>query len=83
MRYGLWSFRAFRGEYHMAEELGQRCLQEADGLLQIRRLQGKNEEARSLLAQTYEWFTEGFDLPGLQRAKSLLQEWERTRKAAV
>jgi hypothetical protein len=28
--YGLWSFRMFRGEYHLAEELSRQCLQEAE-----------------------------------------------------
>jgi class 3 adenylate cyclase/predicted ATPase len=34
--------------------------------------QGKNREARALLAPVYNWFTEGFDTPDLIDAKSLL-----------
>jgi predicted ATPase len=34
--------------------------------------QGKQEEARQLLAQIYGWFTEGFDTPDLQEARALL-----------
>jgi predicted ATPase len=36
------------------------------------REQGRQAEARPLLAQTYRWFTEGFDTPDLQEAKALL-----------
>jgi hypothetical protein len=38
---------------------------------------GKNdrrEEARALLAEIYNWFTEGFDTPDLKDAKALLDE---------
>jgi hypothetical protein len=31
--------------------------------------------ARQMLAETYGWFTEGFDLSDLQEAKALLAEW--------
>jgi predicted ATPase len=34
--------------------------------------QGKQAEARALLAPIYGWFTEGFDTPDLQEAKALL-----------
>src|SRR5437899_12006641 len=36
--------------------------------------QGKREEARQLLAEIYNWFTEGFDTKDLQEAKALLEE---------
>jgi DNA-binding SARP family transcriptional activator/predicted ATPase len=36
--------------------------------------QGRQEEARQLLAEIYGWFTEGFDTPDLQEAQALLQE---------
>jgi predicted ATPase len=35
---------------------------------------GKRGEARQLLAEVYDWFTEGFDTPDLQAAKTLLDE---------
>jgi predicted ATPase len=35
--------------------------------------QGRQAEARPLLAEAYGWFTEGFDTPDLQEAKALLQ----------
>src|SRR5262245_16029932 len=36
--------------------------------------QGRRVEARSLLAETYGWFTEGFDTPDLREAQALLGE---------
>jgi hypothetical protein len=36
--------------------------------------QGKKDEARQLLAETYGWFTEGFDTKDLQEVKALLEE---------
>jgi hypothetical protein len=38
--------------------------------------QGKKEEARQMLAEIYNWFTEGFDTKDLQEAKALLEELE-------
>ncbi|MFN8454075.1 MAG: AAA family ATPase [Anaerolineae bacterium] len=35
--------------------------------------QGKKEEARQLLTETYGWFTEGFDTADLKEAQTLLQ----------
>jgi predicted ATPase/class 3 adenylate cyclase len=36
--------------------------------------QGKRAEARALLAEAYNWFTEGFDTADLRKAKALLEE---------
>jgi predicted ATPase len=36
--------------------------------------QGKNNQARRMLADIYDWFTEGFDTIDLQQAQALLQE---------
>jgi predicted ATPase len=36
--------------------------------------QGKKKEARQILAEIYDWFTEGFDTVDLQEAKALLKE---------
>jgi predicted ATPase len=70
-----------------AETCFQRALEIARGqsakLLELRaavslgrlwREQGKQEEARALLAEVYGWFTEGFDTADLQEAKALLEE---------
>jgi predicted ATPase len=42
-------------------------------LSRLYRLQGKEEEARPILAEIYGWFTEGFDTADLQEAQALLQ----------
>jgi predicted ATPase len=38
--------------------------------------QGKNEEARAMLRETYSWFTEGFNTQDLKEAKALLDEMQ-------
>jgi predicted ATPase len=43
-------------------------------LARLCRAQGRNAEARELLAPVYGWFTEGFDIPDLREAKDLLNE---------
>jgi len=35
--------------------------------------QGKKEEGRRMLAEIYDWFTEGFDAADLRDAKALLE----------
>jgi predicted ATPase len=49
-------------------------LRAANGLACLWQEQGKPEEARQILAEVYNWFTEGFDTPDLQEAKALLEE---------
>jgi predicted ATPase len=39
--------------------------------------QGKREEARAMLAEIYNWFTEGFDTADLKGATALLEELSR------
>jgi predicted ATPase len=36
--------------------------------------QGKQAEAHQMLAEIYNWFTEGFETKDLQEAKTLLEE---------
>jgi predicted ATPase len=43
-------------------------------LSRLRQSQGKKEEARRMLTEIYNWFTEGFDTQDLQEAKVLLDE---------
>jgi predicted ATPase len=43
-------------------------------LARLWRQQGKQQQARKLLAEIYGWFTEGFDTKDLQEAKALLGE---------
>ena len=37
-------------------------------------LRGRREEARTMLAEIYNWFTEGFDTLDLKEAKALIDE---------
>ncbi|MFL5806355.1 MAG: hypothetical protein ACJ8CR_32075 [Roseiflexaceae bacterium] len=43
-------------------------------LAHLWRQQGKQDQARHMLADIYGWFTEGFDTIDLQQAQALLEE---------
>jgi adenylate cyclase len=47
------------------------------GLAQLLTKQGKRDEARTMLAEIYNWFTEGFDTADLKDAKALLDQLGR------
>jgi class 3 adenylate cyclase/predicted ATPase len=49
-------------------------LRAAVSLSRLWQQQGKQREAHELLAEIYNWFTEGFDTKDLQEAKALLEE---------
>ena len=49
-------------------------LRAATSMARLWRDQGRNKEARDLLAPVYGWFTEGFDTLDLKEAKTLLSE---------
>jgi predicted ATPase len=49
-------------------------LRAATSLSRLWHQQGKRDEARELLSETYGWFTEGFDTEDLREAKALLDE---------
>jgi tetratricopeptide (TPR) repeat protein len=49
-------------------------LRASTSLARLWRDQGRQTEARDLLAPIYGWFTEGFDAPVLKEAKALLDE---------
>ena len=49
-------------------------LQAVTSLSRLYQQQGKNVEAKRMLAEIYNWFTEGFDTAALKEAKVLLQE---------
>ena len=52
-------------------------LSAALSLSRLWRAQGKNGDARTLLAEIYGWFTEGFETRGLRAAKVVLDElWQ-------
>jgi hypothetical protein len=42
--------------------------------------QGKRDEARAMLTEIYNWFTEGFDTADLNDAKALLEELNSLRR---
>ena len=46
-------------------------------LARLWRQQGKTAEARQMLTEIHDWFTEGFDTKDLQEAKMLLAELSR------
>ena len=49
-------------------------LRAAISLSRLWQLQGRQLEARQLLAETYDWFTEGFDSADLKEARKLLRK---------
>jgi predicted ATPase len=49
-------------------------LRAAISLSRLWHRQGKRQAAYQLLAETYSWFTEGFDTADLQEAKALLDD---------
>jgi predicted ATPase len=51
-------------------------LRAVTSLARLWRQQGKKDEARQMLAEIYNWFTEGFDTADLKDAKALLEELE-------
>ena len=54
-----------------AKSLGLRAVM---SLARLWQQQGKKDEARQMLAEIYNWFTEGFDTVDLQEAKALLEQ---------
>ena len=66
--------------FHRAIEIARRQeaksleLRAATSLTRLWQQQGKKEEAHKMLAEIYNWFTEGFDTKDLQEAKALLEE---------
>ena len=49
-------------------------LRAATSLARLLRDTGRRDEASTMLAEIYNWFTEGFDTPDLKDAKALLDE---------
>jgi adenylate cyclase len=65
----------FQQALTLARRQGARAfeLRAATGLSQLWQRQGKRQAAHQLLAESYGWFTEGFDTADLQEAKALLE----------
>jgi hypothetical protein len=53
-------------------------LRAATSLARLWQQQGKQKEAHQMLADIYNWFTEGFDTKDLQEAKALIKELAAT-----
>jgi class 3 adenylate cyclase/tetratricopeptide (TPR) repeat protein len=67
-------------DFHDAIALAQKMqakaweLRATTSLARLLDRQGKRDEARAMLAEIYNWFTEGFDTPDLKDAKGLIDE---------
>jgi class 3 adenylate cyclase/tetratricopeptide (TPR) repeat protein len=66
----------FRASIALARSIGAKAweLRSTMSLARLLAKQGKPGEARAMLAEIYNWFTEGFDTTDLKEAKALLQE---------
>jgi predicted ATPase len=60
----------------MARSMGAKAweLRTTMSLAQLLASKGRREEARAMLAEIYNWFTEGFDTADLKDARALLDE---------
>lgn len=58
--------------HHRVQDPGVTCLSNA--ALALWQRQSKRDEARQMLADIYEWFTEGFDTTDLKEARALFEE---------
>ncbi len=68
--------RCLRRAIAIAAEQGAKSfeLRAATSLARLLRDTGRRDEARAMLAEIYNWFTEGFDTADLKAAKALLNE---------
>jgi tetratricopeptide (TPR) repeat protein len=66
----------FREAIALAQKMSAKALElrAATGLARMLAKQGKRDEARAMLDEIYNWFTEGFDTADLKDAKALLDE---------
>jgi tetratricopeptide (TPR) repeat protein len=66
----------FREAIALAQKMGAKALElrATMSLAPLLRETGHRDEARTMLAEIYGWFTEGFDTVDLKEAKALLEE---------
>ena len=66
----------FHESISLAKEMGAKAweLRSTTSLARLLAPQGRRDEAREMLAEIYNWFTEGFDTVDLKDAKALLDE---------
>ena len=68
--------KCFRDAIVLCQRMGAKGHQLAPttSLARLLAKQGKRDEARAILAEIYNWFTEGFDTADLKDARTLLEE---------
>ena len=68
--------QCFRNAIEVAQRQSAKTweLRATTSLARLLAKQGKRDEARAMLAEIYNWFTEGFDTADLKDAKALLDE---------
>jgi predicted ATPase len=66
----------FQAAIRLSEKIGAKAwgLRATMSLVHLLSQQGRRDEARTILAEIYNWFTEGFDTADLKDAKALLDE---------
>ena len=66
----------FRDAIALAQKMGAKAfeLHATTSLARLLAAQGRRGEARALLTEVYNWFTEGFDTADLKEANALLGE---------
>ncbi|HEY6419021.1 MAG TPA: hypothetical protein VIX59_08460 [Candidatus Binataceae bacterium] len=66
----------FRETIAVARRIGSKAyeLRATTSLARLLDRQGKRDDARTMLAEIYNWFTEGFDTADLKDAKALLEQ---------
>ncbi|MGO9268153.1 MAG: AAA family ATPase [Candidatus Binataceae bacterium] len=66
----------FRESISLAKEMSGKAweLRATSSLARLLNRQGDHDEARAMLAEIYNWFTEGFDTSDVRDAKALLDE---------
>ena len=66
----------FRDSIAMARGMSAKAweLRTTMSLARLLDSQGRRDEARTMLAEIYDWFTEGFDTADLKDAKALIDE---------
>src|SRR5262249_46647508 len=71
----------FRDAIALAQKMNAKAweLRATTSLSRLLRDNDRRDEARTMLADIYSWFTEGFDIADLKDAKALLDELEGTQ----
>jgi tetratricopeptide (TPR) repeat protein len=75
----------FREAIVLAQKMGAKAweLRTTMSLARLLASEARRDEARAMLAESYNWFTEGFDTADLKEAKTLLEELGATGARAA